>query len=246
MNIKSTLDKYPKVRPPLPPEFQDIYASQYKANRDGNTPASSLSKTVETWLHKQVASDVSNSENARKTTLEIGAGTLNQLEYEPLIEIYDIVEPFAKLYENSPAINRIRNIYSDISDTPKSNRYERITSSATLEHICNLPEVIARAGLLLAENGTFRASIPNEGSLLWKACWKMTTGLEFKLRYGLDYEILMRHEHVNTAEEIFNVLSYFFSKVNCRVFGISKSISVYHFYECLEPIHNRCLGFIEN
>ena len=88
-----------------------------------------------------------------------------------------------------------------------------------------------------------RASVPSEGTWLWTLGWKMTTGLEFKLKYGLDYALLMRHEHVNTAEEIEQVLGYFFSAVSCRVFGLSKATSLYRYYECRSPRLERCREF---
>ena len=233
-------DNFPKKRPPLPKEIQDIYSAHYKSNREGRTTASSLAQRMESWLHRLVASDVANLQDSAKVTLELGAGTLNQLQYEPAVYSYDIVEPFTDLYKSSPLLGRVRNIYSDISEIPNSCRYDRITSVATLEHVCNLPGVIARSGLLLAENGVLRASVPNEGTWLWTLSWKLTTGLEFKLRYGLDYGLLMKHEHVNTAKEIEEVLVYFFKEIKCKVFGLSKSISLYRYYECRIPKINRC------
>ena len=131
-------------------------------------------------------------------------------------------------------------VYSDIFEIPIGCRYDRITSIATLEHVCNLPEVIARSGLLLAEDGVFRASIPSNGTLLWTLGWKLTTGLEFKLKYGLDYGLLMKHEHVNTAREIEEILEYFLENVKCKVFGLAKSISLYRYYECRVPRVTRC------
>ena len=236
-------DKFPKTRSPLPKEIEDIHLTHYKSNREGRTTASSLAQRVESWQHKQVARDLADCRNQRTTTLELGAGTLNQLKYEPDVQSYDIVEPFTDLYKDSPFLVRIRNIYSDISEVPGSHRYDRITSIAVLEHICNLPQIIAKIGLLLAENGTFRVSIPSEGTFLWTLGWKLTTGLEFKLRHGLDYGVLMKHEHVNTAKEIEEVLDYFFEKIKCRVFGLSKSISLYRFYECRNPHLERCCEF---
>jgi len=236
-------DNFPKTRPPLPKEIQDIYSAHYKSNREGQTTASSLAQRMESWLHRQVASDVANLQDSAKVTLELGAGTLNQLQYESTVHSYDIIEPFTDLYKSSPILGKVRNIYSDISEVPNSCRYDRITSIATLEHICNLPEVIARSGLLLAENGVLRASVPSEGTLLWTLGWKLTTGLEFKLRHGLDYSLLMKHEHVNTAKEIEEVLHYFFKRIKCKVFGLSKSISIYRYYECHNPIIDRCRKF---
>ncbi len=233
-------DKFSKQRPALPYEIADHYASIYKTNREGMSIASTMSQRLESWCHRQVAKDVMISNESNKVTLELGAGTLNQLRYEPLVSLYDIVEPRAGLFENSPQIERIRNIYADISEVPMNNRYDRITSIAVLEHICNLPHSIAKSGLLLNKNGVFRASIPSEGTGLWKLGWKATTGLEFRLKYKLDYGLIMRHEHVNTADEIEEILRYFFEDVTCRVFGISKGISLYRYYECRNPILTKC------
>lgn len=235
---------YPKKRPRLPPELENIYLEQYKANREGQTPASSLAQKMETWLHIQVANDLTHVDDGNTNTLELGAGTLNQLKYEPNVGSYDIVEPFEALYRDSAFLPRVRNIFSDISEIPIDLSYDRITSIATLEHICNLPEVIARCGLLLGDQGVFRASIPSEGTWLWALGWKITTGLEFRLKYGLDYGALMRHEHVNTAKEIREVLEYFFGSVDGKVFGFSKSISFYQYYECRDPKLDKCRGFI--
>jgi len=237
-------ENFPKTRPPLPPEIAEIYTSQYKSNREGQTTASSLSQRMEAWLHYRIARDVTGGRSSAKSTLELGAGTLNQLPYEPESPIYDIVEPFTALYEGSPLIGRIRNIYPDIAEVPNSFRYDRITSVATLEHLCHLPEIIARCGLLLTEDGVFRASIPNEGTLLWTLGWKLTTGLEFRIRHRLDYGLLMRHEHVNTAQEIEEVLRYFFRELNCEVCGISKAIAFYRFYECRGPHVDRCRQYL--
>jgi hypothetical protein len=236
-------DNYPKTRPPLPKKIGDIYSAHYKSNREGQTTASSLAQRMESWLHKQVAKDVANLRKSRRATLELGAGTLNQLQYEIDVQPYDIVEPFADLYKGSPFLAKVRNVYSDISEVPITYRYDRITSVATLEHVCNLPEVISRSALLLAENGTFRAGIPSEGTFLWTLGWKLTTGLEFKLKHGLDYGLLMKHEHVNTAMEIEEVFEYFFDEVVCRVFGLAKSISLYRYYECSNPRVERCRDF---
>jgi len=198
---------------------------------------------MESWLHRKVARDV-RSDRSGKTTLEIGAGTLNQLQYEPAVGPYDIVEPFKALYEGSGLLGRIRNIYSDIAEIPSEQHYDRITSVATFEHICNLPEVVARGGLLLTSPGVLRVSIPSEGTVLWTLGWKLTTGLEFRIRHGLDYGLLMRHEHVNTAGEVEEVLQYFFEKVECAVFGMSRRFSIYRFYACAGAEREKCRRYL--
>jgi hypothetical protein len=243
-------DQFPKQRPALPPEYAAIYEEHYKENRQGQSNASSVAQKVEGWMHRKVAEDtVCNIEPS--VTLEIGAGTLNQLPYENLTEgsVYDIVEPFTYLFESSPYLSKVRNVYADIkdiaSDRTPAMSYDRITSVATFEHICNLPEVVARSGLLLKKHGKLRIAIPSEGTILWTLGWKLTTGLEFRLRRRLDYSVLMRHEHVNSAEEIEEVLRYFFASVDCQVFGLSKKLSLYQFYVCSTPIIDRCSDHIK-
>lgn len=194
-------------------------------------------------MHRKLAEDVKSG--SPKSTLEIGAGTLNQLPYEPLSDPYDIIEPFRELYESSPSLARVRNIYDDILEIPHTAKYDRIISVAVLEHICNLPEVVAQSGLLLADGGQFRAGIPSEGTILWRLGWKTTTALAFKRRYNLDYEVMMKHEHVNSAREIENVLRYFFSEVKRSVLGLARPFSFYQFYACARPRRDECWDYLK-
>lgn len=232
MDIPAVLKRFPKERPALPDAYKAIYDEFYYRNREGLYATTSLSQKLESWLHRQVAKDV--KKHGSNTTLEIGAGTLNQLPYEPEGGRYDIIEPYRKLFENSPLQARVTTVYNDIKDIPSDMKYERITSVAAFEHIVNLPEVVARAAMLLAPEGALRTSIPNEGKFPWYL-GTLVTGAEFAMRFHLDYQVMMRHEHVNTADEIEAILSYFFTKNRCSVFGINKTLALYRFYESSEP-----------
>src|SRR6185312_11673568 len=135
-DLATVLARFPKTRPTLPAKLQAIYTRQYLENRSGETPAASLSQRLERWLHHQVAADVANGTPG--ATLEIGAGTLNQLAFEPANPAYDIVEPFAELNQDSPLKGGVRSIYADVAEVPAGSAYDRITSVAALEHICDL------------------------------------------------------------------------------------------------------------
>jgi hypothetical protein len=160
------------------------------------------------------------------------------------VNLYDIVEPFEKLYAGSSYLGRVRNVYSDINEIPGETKYNRITSIATFEHILNLPEVVAKAVTLLEKEGTLRVAIPNEGTILWKL-GTLITGYEFKRLYGLNYQILMKYEHVNTADEIESVLQYFFHAMSTRVFGINKKLSFYRFIKCTGPKFDKAAQYLK-
>src|SRR5688572_20931177 len=104
---------FPKIRPTLPPEYQKIYLQHMQENRHGQSPASRLSTGLEGWMHRRIASDARAS-NRGLTTLEIGAGTLNHLRYEPHNAAYDIVEPAHYLFDGSPFLARVRTTYDDV------------------------------------------------------------------------------------------------------------------------------------
>ena len=239
------LANFPKKREELPPDFKAIYESHYKKNRQGETKATSLSMRMERWLHVKVAEDVQEKKNSGLKTLEIGAGMLNQLPFEPYVLNYDIVEPFKELYSGSDILGRIRKVYSNINEIPGETRYARITSVATFEHILNLPEVVAKAVTLLEKGGSLRVSIPNEGTILWKL-GTLITGYEFKRLYKLNYQILMTYEHVNTADEIEAVLKYFFHSTVTRVFGINKRLAFYRFINCTNPDFDKAVEYLES
>ena len=224
---------FPKQRPPLPARLQAIYTSQYVENRAGASTAASMAQRLEAWMHRQVAADVRDGRQA--VTLELGAGALNQLAYEPASTAYDIVEPFQALLESARDRGRVRDVFADITEVPEDRRYDRITSVAALEHIRDLPVVLAHAANRLAPEGVFRAAIPSEGGFLWALGWMATTGLEFRLRHGLDYGDLMRHEHLSTAREIETLCRALFEDVSIRSFGIGRQFSFYRFITGRRP-----------
>lgn len=158
---------------------------------------------------------------------------MNQLDFEHTA-VYDVVEPYQELYQNSSNLCYVRNVYSDISEI-KNEQYDRIISVACLEHVENLPAVVSTSTKLLKPGGKMCAAIPNEGKFLWKLAYTMTTGREFKKRYGLDYERIMRYEHLNTADEIEQILNYYFENVKKSLFGISREFAFYRYYECDTP-----------
>jgi hypothetical protein len=238
-------EQYPKQRPDLPKEYEEIFKRHYLENREGASAASFLGRWLESWMHKKVAADLRNC-TGDISTLELGAGTLNHVPYEPSIRSYDIVEPFEFFYEKSPNRPRIRNVFHDISEIPETQRYRRIISIATLEHLLDLPLTIACAALVLDENGVLRIGIPNEGTILWWLGWNLTTGLEFRMRHKLDYKAIMENEHVNTAKEIDEVLRFFFKRVNLEVLGIHRNVAFYRFYGCRGADRNRCEEFLEH
>lgn len=67
-------DQFPKKRPPLQREIRNIRTAHYRSNREGGSPASSLAKRMESWLHAQVAADLGTPEDRKKNDPRTGGG----------------------------------------------------------------------------------------------------------------------------------------------------------------------------
>lgn len=206
--IDALLRSYPRVRPELPKKHRESYIEHYRANRGGESRLGRIVLHLESWMHRRVAENLQ-----AERILEIGAGTLNHVHYHPHARIYDAVEPFRELWEDSPVRQQVNHIFGDLARIPEDERYDAIVSVAVLEHLTDLPLILARSGLLLDENGSFRAGFPSEGGFLWGLAWRATTGMKYRWDRGLDYGSIMRHEHVNTADEVVALLSYFYERI---------------------------------
>lgn len=199
-------------------------------NREGVRIAEGLAKRMEEWMHRQVQGAPGDR------LLELGAGTLNHVRFEKGTASYEAVEPFTGLYTNSPERTQVTGIYSYQDEIPDEKRYTRIISVAALEHMVDLPYELSLAALHLDSGGVFKAGIPSEGGFLWWLGWRFTTGAAYYLRHRLDYGVLMRHEHINTAPEIFALARHFFEDVTIRRFPLpAHHLSLYASLEAARP-----------
>ena len=126
MSIDNLLKKFPKKRPKLPENLRLAYKKIYQDNRSGKGFGNYISQKLQTWMHIKIEKK-SIGINSKKC-LELGAGNLNHLKYHNKDEIYDIVEPFKKLYEGSSNLNRINKIYSDIFEKMSSAEKNKVLS----------------------------------------------------------------------------------------------------------------------
>lgn len=242
--MNSLFNSFPKERPPLAGAYRAIYEQEYLINRSSGSLANKIAAWLEAWMHRKVA-DASTRDS--ESLLEIGAGTLNHVRWEKRVANYDVVEPSRFLMDREIEAALQGSVYTSLEEIDLCPRYDRIVSIAVLEHLCDLPSQVASSALLMKDGGLFCAGIPSEGGLLWEWAWRYGTGPSFKRRTGLDYEPLMRHEHVNTADEIIRVICYFFESVEVSRFPLPlKHGSLYAYIEAKSPDLDRCKNYLSS
>tara|TARA_B100001175_G_scaffold305466_1_gene302569 strand:+ start:617 stop:1333 length:717 start_codon:yes stop_codon:yes gene_type:complete len=221
------LNRYPKKRIELNDEYKKIYKRHYMLNRSGEGVTNMISQKMESWMHRKV------SKISAMNILEIGAGNLNHIKYESNYNNYDIVEPFTELYINSPLKKHIRNIFKSLDQVDE--KYDKILSIATFEHLLNLPKEIDLCKRLLSKNGVLQIAVPCEGEIAFKLGWMLSTGIAFKLKHNLDYSKLIQYEHVNSLKEISILLNnnFIVSKFDRSPLILPiKNFSFYAYFEC--------------
>jgi hypothetical protein len=239
-SFEALLATYPRTRPSLSDAHAKVYAEQYRINRDGDTVVDGAAQKLEEWMHRQVARVNGGP------ILELGAGTLNHLRFETCSEPYDVVEPFSALYEGRVEAAKVRDFFDSAQDVPTARNYQRIISIAVLEHLPDLPGDIARSALLLDDDGVFQAGIPSEGGFLWWAGWRFSTGIAYFLRTGLDYGVVMRHEHLNDAPTILALVQHFFEEVKVKRFPTPfHQLSFYAYLEARTPRRELAHRFLD-
>lgn len=238
------LATYPRTRPALPEKHARLYMDEYKVTRTKGKKMPLISKITSRfnhWMHLKVA----NGHTAQQSILEIGGGTLNHLGFEPKKATYDVIEPFEYLLQGNVNLKRVRHFHRDMRDAA-GKKYDHIVSVAVLEHLAELPYVVAQSGLMLKKGGSFQAGIPSEGGLAWGVMWRVTTGLAYYLRHGFGKGPLMKHEHINDADEIEAVVKQYFAKVKVRRFPLPlRHLSVYTYIEATEPKLEICQKLVK-
>ncbi len=204
-NIYYLFNKFPKKRPPLPTKLKSIFNKLYLDNRK-----SFLSQLSERWLHLVI-----KERKIKKKTLEIGAGTLNHLEFENLNKIYDIIEPKKFLFKENPKKKFVNKIYNNLRKC-KNSYYDRIISCAVLEHHTNLPEFLYLSSLKMKKKGYQSHSIPCEGYPTWNLTWYLISGIFFQIKYRYSFKYIMKHEHVNNLDEIIELINFFYKKTKIK------------------------------
>lgn len=209
ISLKSVLNKFPKKRPKLSKPIKNIFDIEYRKNRTNY-----FSQLSESWLHYSIKG---RSCNINCLTLEIGAGTLNHLKYEckKNLEDYSIIEPKKYLFKSNKLKNSVTNIYKSFDKLPK-NKFDRIISCAVLEHLEDLPMYLVKTAVAMKKNGYQSHSIPCEGYPTWQVAWNVASAVPFKIRTGLDFKEIQKHEHLNNYDEIVLLIKHFYNKCEIK------------------------------
>lgn len=213
--------KWPKVLPPLTPEQQRIsndFMQKWHVELAGRSRYGALEKFNHNF-------PVKYSRPGFKTTLEIGAGLGEHLDYETLTPEQEAGYYANEFRENMAAeirqrFPRVKTVISDCQkhfDFP-DGFFDRVIAVHVLEHLPNLPATIREAYRLLdKKDGRLLIVIPCEGSPAYTLARKISAERVYRKAYGGSYKWFYSREHINLPHEILGELDPYFT-VEARSF----------------------------
>jgi ubiquinone/menaquinone biosynthesis C-methylase UbiE len=219
------MSKWPKQLPPLTPEQQrisddfmqhwhEIFASRYGL--------------IDNFNHRYVLKHTSRQ---FLTTLEIGAGLGEHLDYEHLSPEQEQHYVAVDVRENMLRALRRRfpRVQARIADCQQrldfpDGYFDRVVAIHVLEHLPNLPAAVRELYRVCnREHGALFVVIPCEGSWATRLARRLSAKRIFEARYHQPYDWFIRREHINQPGEIFEELTPFFEPVHRAFFPVPLS-----------------------
>ncbi len=161
---------------------------------------------ITNMAYKQCARLITDKEKV----VEIGCGTGDFIPYCPSTQYMglDISEDFISISQKSYPQHEFA--VGDAYDLPfESRSVKSILSFSVLEHLNKLDTVLEQINRVLTDDGEFIFGIPTEG-LLYRIGRNLTTKRHVQKATGVDYDELLKKEHVNKCKDILSVLKKYF------------------------------------
>lgn len=214
--------KWPKIFPELTAEQKTISNDFMKYWHETISSKWGF-KAIEKFNHTY---PIKNSSSQFLTTLEIGAGLGEHLNYEQLTPEQRKNYVALEFRENMAAEihRRFPDVQVCITDCQISipypdNYFDRVIAVHVLEHLANLPAAIqALYRVINKQKGVLSIVIPCEGGAMYTLARKISAQRIFEKRYKQPYKWFITREHVNKPEEIIEELAPYFQMKDQQYF----------------------------
>jgi SAM-dependent methyltransferase len=162
------------------------------------------------------------------TTLEIGAGLGEHLDYEKLTEpqrrayyALDIrANMLVELARRHPQVNSLVGDCQGRLDFP-DGYFDRLLAVHVLEHLPDLPAAVRELKRLCnPADGQLSVVIPCEGGLAYALARRISARRIFEKRYRQSYDWFIEREHINRPAEILEELAPSFRVVHRSFFPL--------------------------
>jgi SAM-dependent methyltransferase len=214
--VSETRKIWPKVLPPLSPaqaEAREKFMLQWQHTLP--VKYGMIEKFNQGWVTTLPLKDGCR-------TLEVGAGTGAHLVLEDLTRqdyyALEYREKWCGYIRKLIAPERV--ICGDIQQRQAwpDKHFDRVVGIHVLEHLADLPAALKEIGRLLKDDGKLDVILPCEGRLAYGLGRKISAERQFRRDFKMDYGPIVRHEHINTLDEVLEELELLFESEVRRMY----------------------------
>lgn len=177
---------------------------------------------IESFNHNFSAKSKFTEKIKKIKTLELGAGIGAQLKYENLQnQEYYCIELRSNMIEELRKLNKkVKIIKGDVQKKTnfKDNFFDRINVIHVLEHLPKLPDCINEVHRILKPSGIFQVVLPCDPGFLYSLGRRLSAKKIFEQKFKQNYDWFIKREHINSADEIIQLLKEKFYIVEEKYF----------------------------
>jgi len=177
----------------------DLWKENYAHDQE-NLYKNKLIQTLFDLGHRYIARQ---GESITGTILDIGSGMGYHLKFEKISNERKYI-----CLDNDPKmLQKIRNkkvekIVGNCSNIPlKDKSVDLVIASHILEHLPTLKNDLSEIRRVLKDDGRLIVVLPCDPGFLWNTATHMSPSRRRLKKIGIDYDEVMKHEHVNTFEK---------------------------------------------
>lgn len=193
-----------------------LWQEQYAQDQE-NLYKSIVIRTLFDLGHKYIASE---GRDGKGTVLDLGSGMGYHLKFEEISSDrrYICLDNDPKMLSaiNLPHVTKIVGSCSKIPLDDSS--IDVVIASHILEHLPSLETDLNEIKRVLKKNGKLLVVLPCDPGLFWKMLTLFTPSRWRLKKIGIDYDVVMRHEHVNTFSSCIEMLAKQFTVTKQRFY----------------------------
>jgi len=182
------------------PQFEKITLRKWKKYYSKNQEelsGNSFIKIIFDLGHKYIAS---RGKDVNGKILDVGSGIGYHLKFEKIDErrTYICFDPDKSMLDKITQRGIIK-IQAKCEEIPiKSKTINLIIASHILEHVRDLPKCIKELKRVLKDDGILLVVLPCHPGVAWNLITKISPSRKRLGKIGIDYDIVMKNEHVNS------------------------------------------------
>ena len=165
---------------------------------------------IEKFNHNFSAKSKFTEQTKKIRTIELGAGIGTHLKYENLQnQQYYCIELRANMINELRKLKKkVKIIKGDVQKKTifKDNFFDRVNVIHVLEHLPKLPDCINETHRILKPSGVLQVVLPCDPGFLYSLGRKLSAKKIFEKKFKQNYDWFIKREHINSAEEIIELL----------------------------------------